>query len=98
MKTKLIEMPEVAACDATECAYNESGDCHARAITVGDSVHPDCDTFLRSQDHRHAADTAGVGACKVRACKHNEDFECQADAIRVGHRSSRVECLTYTQR
>jgi hypothetical protein len=41
---KTIEMPDVDGCDATECAYNMKGDCHARAITVGDGVHPGCDT------------------------------------------------------
>jgi hypothetical protein len=98
MSTKTIEMPDVSTCDATECAYNEKGACHARAITVGDELHPDCDTFLRSGEHCHRADRAGVGACKVKACKHNDDLECQAPAIRVGHREGRVECLTFTRR
>lgn len=98
MHTKTIEMPDVATCDARDCAYNKDGGCHARAITVGNGVHPGCDTFLSSQEHSKRSDGAGVGACKVRACKHNEDFECQASAIRVGRRLDVVECLTFARR
>jgi hypothetical protein len=98
MTIKTIEMPDVAACDATDCAYNKEGDCHARAITVGDGAHPGCDTFMRSRDHSRRPDGAGVGACKVKACKHNDDFECQASAIRVGRGSDTVECLTFARR
>lgn len=98
MTAKTIDMPDVAACDARDCAYNKEGNCHARAITVGDGVHPGCDTFLQSRDHSRRADNAGVGACKVKACKHNDDFECQARAIRVGRRQDDVVCLTFLPR
>jgi hypothetical protein len=98
MTTKTIDMPDVDACDARDCAYNKEGNCHARAITVGDGVHPGCDTFLQSQEHSRRAEGAGVGACKVKACKHNDDFECQAGSIRVGRRSGTIECLTFTSR
>lgn len=98
MTTKTLEMPDVAACDAKECAYNKSGQCHARAITVGDGVHPGCDTFLQSDEHSRRPEGAGVGACKVTGCKHNDDFECQAREIRVGRRQDKVECLTFNPR
>ena len=29
------QMPKVTGCDATECSYNQQGDCHAMAITIG---------------------------------------------------------------
>lgn len=98
MSNKTTEMPDVAACDATECTYNQNGNCHARAITVGDGVTPGCDTFFTSGEHIRRTASAGVGACKVKVCKFNDDFECQANAIRVGHRGDLVQCLTFTRR
>lgn len=97
MRVKL-EMAGVAGCEATECAYNGGCSCHARAITVGDTTHPDCDTFLASERHGGDADAGGVGACKVEACTHNRALECEAREIRVGHRNGRVECLTFEAR
>lgn len=91
-----IEIPRVEACGATGCAYNVDEACHARAITVGDGVHPGCDTYVVLG--RHVADrdtTAGVGACKVEACRHNEDLECTAGSIRVDRVGDQVECETY---
>ncbi len=91
-----IEMPVVASCDVTRCAYNVEGDCHAKAITVGDGVHPGCDTFLGSE--RHTQDdvaTAGVGACKVAICRHNRELECDARAIEVGSDDDEAACLTF---
>lgn len=98
MNTKTIDMPDVAACDVADCAYNKEGGCHARAITVGDGVHPGCDTFLRAQEHSRRSEGAGVGACKVKGCRYNDDYECQANAIRVGRRLDVVECMTFAPR
>jgi hypothetical protein len=99
MKQVSIEMPLVAQCAVLECAYNTNSCCHARAITVGDGVHPGCDTFLSSPDHSKAQQrTAGVGACKVSACKFNDDYECVTEQITIGHASSSVCCLTYQRR
>lgn len=90
------DMPEVAECQIRQCAYNVSNGCHARAITIGDGVHPGCDTYFKSSVHASDANMqAGVGACKVANCVHNDDFECQAQNIRVGNRGKTVECLTY---
>ena len=91
-----LEMPDVAACEAQRCAYNRDGNCHARAITVGNSQAAFCDTFLESQQHvREARSQAGVGACKAADCQHNNDLECQAEHIRVGQQSEGIACLTY---
>lgn len=95
MTKKKTGMTDVAACDAKDCNYNKDGNCHAKAITVGDGLHPGCDTFLKSQEHARRAENAGVGACKVKACRHNADFECQARSIRIGRREDSVECLTF---
>ncbi|BAU47477.1 hypothetical protein SVA_0898 [Sulfurifustis variabilis] len=94
-----IDMPLVAGCTIYACAYNVDDACHARAITIGDGVHPGCDTFLG--DVRHTRDTshsAGVGACKVTGCTHNDDYECTAPEIKVGHVGRDINCLTFSPR
>lgn len=96
MKQMTIEMPLVAACSATRCAYNVNTACHARAITIGDGVHPGCDTFLAGSGHtKESKRMAGIGACKVSSCKFNEDLECVTDSIRVGLISDKVNCMTF---
>ena len=91
-----MEMPAVSHCEVSECAYNSDGMCHAMAITVGDAVHPRCDTFCTSisQD----LDTncmAGVGACKTTACMFNKGLECSASDVSVGFNMDEVDCLTF---
>jgi hypothetical protein len=94
-----VDMPPVSKCQVTECAYNKAEACHARAITVGDGVHPGCDTYMKSSIHiRNDAVKAGVGACKVTGCSHNADFECSANAIQVGFSGKSVDCLTFSPR
>ena len=93
-----LEMPRVGACKVSECAYNRDQACHARAITIGDTSVPKCDTFFASGDHCKARDVAGVGSCKVSGCMHNEDFECSAENIRVDHSGSDVLCMTFERR
>ncbi|HVL77137.1 MAG TPA: DUF1540 domain-containing protein [Noviherbaspirillum sp.] len=96
MKQLSIEMPIVAECAVRECVYNTEQCCHARAITVGNGVHPGCDTFFNGSAHSKAwSRTAGVGACKVSACKFNEDYECMTEQISVGRDGESVRCLTY---
>jgi hypothetical protein len=92
-----IDMPPVSNCDITECAYNMGHNCHARAITVGDGIHPGCDTFFSNTTHTHKTkQLAGVGACKVSGCMHNTDYECGADDIIVGKDTANgIRCLTY---
>jgi hypothetical protein len=99
MKHLTIDMPVVAECLATECAYNVSMNCHARAITVGNSLHAGCDTFLPGSGHTHATDrVAGVGACKSTDCRYNEDLECMTETIRVAPKGEEVNCMTYSPR
>lgn len=99
MNTIGIDMPSVGACSVGECAYNLDNCCHARAITVGDGVHPGCDTYFQAAPHaRDNGRLAGVGACKVPTCQHNDDYECTATQIAVGHASGGACCLTYQQR
>lgn len=94
-----VDIPAVTGCSVDECTYNRNQQCHARAITVGDGVHPGCDTFFAAGSHAHDdSHTAGVGACKVSSCTHNDDYECAADQIEVGRRGSAVECLTFAAR
>jgi len=100
MKQIPIEMPLVRECSVTGCTYNANDACHARAITVGTAVHPDCDTYFSSTaSHTKAIErSAGVGACKMSDCNYNDDYECIAEEIKVGFRMERVNCLTYAHR
>jgi hypothetical protein len=97
MMTKTIEMPEVAGCEAAECAYNHDLLCRARAITVGDGTQPMCDTAFNNGRHTRGERIAGVGACKVANCRHNSDLECQADMIQVILSRSLPMCGTYAE-
>lgn len=93
------EMPQVATCNVSACAYNRDKKCHAKAITVGDSDTPGCDTFFETD--LHARDTgiiAGVGACKVQVCRYNKDLECAAPEIKVDRTSGGVRCMTFARR
>ncbi len=99
MKTVTIEMPLVAKCSASTCAYNASSNCHARAITIGDSTHPGCDTFLAGAHHtKQAKLIAGIGACKMEICKFNDDLECVAENIQVGMAGHNANCMTFAAR
>lgn len=103
MKMLSIEMPMVSECSVAECAYNTDSNCHARAITVGDGLHPGCDTYFDvsspPDSHTKAKQRiAGVGACKVSGCQHNDDFECMAELVAVGRAREQANCLTFHPR
>jgi len=99
METISIELTVVSACFVGECAYNAHGGCHARAITIGNGVHPGCDTCLTATPHARSTERrAGVGACKMSACWHNDDYACTAEKIAVGHGAEGACCLTFQQR
>jgi len=90
-----IEMPTIDACSATGCAYNVEHKCHARAITIGGTTHPACDTFIPADQHVSRAEPAGVGACKVVGCRHNRNLECEAPAIEVAPHAMHADCVTF---
>ncbi|MBU0594287.1 MAG: DUF1540 domain-containing protein [Gammaproteobacteria bacterium] len=99
MKKIMIEMPVITECMVNTCSYNVGSNCHARAITVGDGVHPGCDTFLQGPRHtRNAQQSAGIGACKIMGCKHNDDLECMADSVKVGMIKNEANCMTFSAR
>jgi hypothetical protein len=99
MKRIMIEMPVITECQVSTCAYNVNKNCHARAITVGDSIHPGCDTFLKGPRHTsHPEQIAGIGACKTSICKFNDDFECMADSVKVGMVKNEANCMTFSTR
>lgn len=93
-----IEIPAVDACEATQCAYNGDGRCHARAITIGDGAHPACDTFFPAEAHASSDAPGGVAACKITACRYNEDLACGASAIQVGRHEGHADCVTFSPR
>jgi len=99
MKKICLEMPVITKCMVSECAYNAASNCHARAITVGDSLHPHCDTFMKGSRHvKQIQQTAGIGACKTSTCKFNDDLECMAEGVHVGMVKSEANCMTFALR
>lgn len=95
-----MEMPKVADCTVSNCAYNTGAACHAMAITIGDQPNePVCDTYFQADTHGGVMDmTAGVGACKSSDCLHNTDFECTAPDVHVGLKGSQPDCLSFERR
>lgn len=99
MQQITIEMPVVSKCQISQCGYNVNHNCHAKAITIGDSMNPGCDTYMSASSHnRETKRIAGVGACKVGTCRFNEDYECSAESISVGMNGKLINCLTYSPR
>ncbi len=99
MPKTILEMPQVTKCDAVACAYNTGNTCHAKAITIGDFIFPDCDTYLPVDGHAELiTPLAGVGACKVKNCKFNRDYECTTESIQVGRIEKTIRCMTYQPR
>ncbi len=96
-----IEMTVVADCSAGQCVYNVHNRCHAKAITIGGTMHPACDTYLSSEKHPDLSHTqalhilAGVGACKTIGCKHNQDLQCTASSMRVQTHAAHADCVTF---
>lgn len=96
MEKVTLEMPLITRCMASACAYNAASMCHARAITIGDGIHPDCDTFLSGSRHiKLVKQIAGIGACKTAGCKFNSDFECMAENVQVGMVKNKANCMTF---
>lgn len=94
-----IDVPIVTECSITDCAYNLEDMCHAKAITIGNSGCPCCDTMISGSQHVNAKDIqAGVGACKSSNCSFNSDMECTADSIIVGMNQGNVSCMTFSMR
>jgi len=99
MKKITLEMPIVSMCSVNTCAYNANSACHARAVTIGDAVHPGCDTFLnRAQHTKQTKQIAGIGACKMGNCKFNDDLECMAENVKVEMVARDANCTTFAMR
>ncbi|NBY20367.1 DUF1540 domain-containing protein [bacterium] len=92
----ILEMPRVAKCNVSGCAYNSNELCHAKAITIGDVSSPSCDTYFSAESQAAMVKiVAGVGACKVSSCKFNKSYECTVDTVEIGRLGSSIRCLTY---
>jgi hypothetical protein len=92
-------LPSISDCTAEGCAYNNMGQCHAMAVTIGDGMNPKCDTSMISIRKGGVHDiTGGVGACKVAGCTFNNSLECSAQSISVLMNSHEALCSTYRAR
>ncbi|MFI6264710.1 DUF1540 domain-containing protein [Micromonospora sp. NPDC051006] len=97
--TTAMQMPRVEECVVAACAYNQTGDWHAFAITIGSADHAHCHTFVELPVRAGVADLiAQVGACQRADCRHNAQLECRAPAIRVGPDNDLADCMTYDER
>lgn len=95
----ILDLPAVASCTVEGCAFNTQKKCHAKAVTIGNSGNPSCDTFHPSSHHTgNVRMLAGVGACKTEDCTNNENFECTAAEIHVGTNRGHNVCLSYQRR
>lgn len=91
-----IPMAVVAECTVPECVYNRASRCHARAITIGNGDHPQCDTFHCAHNHpQDDAPPTGVGACKLVSCHFNHHYNCEAERVYVGATPGGPGCLSY---
>ena len=91
-----MEMSKVMECEVIECAYNMDNHCCTMAITIGDELHPRCDTFCRSIMRGGSTScAAGVGACKISPCTYNNSLECAAPGIFIGYKGQEPDCLTF---
>ena len=89
-------MSKVMKCEVSDCSYNEQNCCQTMAVTIGDGIHPKCDTFCCStMKGGQSGCTAGVGACKVSSCTYNSGLECSAPGISVGYKENEPDCLTF---
>ena len=94
------DIPKILDCDMADCSYNKSKQCHAIAITVGDTSCPLCDTYAQSAKKGGDMNLTGcVGACKTDSCKFNQSLECKAtNGIRVKQHSDHPDCSTFSSR
>jgi hypothetical protein len=93
-----LSMPKVSSCNVKECAYLlNNQECHAGAITVGDT-HPYCDTFFRYSKKGGADQIGSVGACKMNNCKFNQSLECTASGVDVRYHEDHADCKTFSPR
>ena len=91
-----MDMPVINSCAAERCAYNVNRECHALAITVGDSHQAVCETFFDVALTGGDSSSVGhVGACKMANCGYNVDLECQAPGVSVDFRGDVVSCVTF---
>lgn len=94
-----MQPPKILDCTMTDCSYNTNKQCHAVAITVGDSSCAMCDTYFNTSKKGGALDMTGsVGACKEADCKFNNSFECGASGIHVAPHSGHADCATFARK
>ncbi len=94
------DIPKVLDCDMLNCSYNKNKQCHAIAITVGDTQCPLCDTYANTSSKGGDMNLTGsVGACKANNCKFNRSLECSAsNGIHVKQHTGHPDCSTFSAR
>lgn len=91
----MTTLTAITSCAAASCAFNDSGDCAAGAITVGGSgAEASCTTML-SLDARGGLPVAAgkVGACQRIECVFNKDLMCTSATIALD--GDTANCTSY---
>jgi len=83
----------VLTCTATQCSYNQTEECHAPKIQVGDE-EPMCDTYTTASVSPTNSE-ASVQTCNVTDCNFNDDRDCNARGITVGIHAGHADCVTF---
>lgn len=86
----------VLSCQVEDCAYNQSRECHAPAVSVG-SDHAMCDTFTKSGMPRPEAQPM-VASCHIDECQFNQQLACEASGINVAQHEEHADCDTFAPR
>jgi len=95
--TSVQDLPQVASCAVTSCAYNQDSHCRAGAITVA-GANAQCGTFVEISLRAGLDRDALVGACHRSDCRYNDKLECTAPSVQVGPGADVADCLTYEAR
>ena len=84
----------VLTCTVTDCSYNQSLECCAPQIQVGDD-HPTCDTYTTQPNVQLIDHESIVGTCKVMECTFNDSQMCHARGITVNTHAQHADCATF---
>lgn len=85
----------VKTCEVVCCSFNNHNSCHALAVTIGDGIHPKCDTFVQEGSDGGRETSTRVGACKVASCFHNKKLICQTGFIDIVFKDMHSYCKKF---
>lgn len=89
-----MEMTPIAACNVSQCVYNQQNLCHTPGINVGH--HAECNTYFWGNPKGGLVEIkGGIGACQASECRFNQQLECRASNINVSTHNGHADCHTF---